>query len=137
MKDWTATLHNIDRVLTPTDPSMTSAEDERRRIATARVLIAQALKELEEAEEARKARRERRDKRPWCVLCGARVVELYTCNIGLTHHITSIATQHRSAGPYCSTCLIAHRLSAHQPLDDALRAAPLVTFLMFTIPEEE
>jgi len=132
VKDWTATLRNIDRVLTPTDPSMTSAEDERRRIATARVLIAQELKTLEEAAEAREAQRKKRDKRPLCTFCEARDVPLYTCNIGLTHRIGSLATQHRTAGPYCSTCLIAHMGAAHNPLDDALLAAPLVTFLAFT-----
>ena len=37
------TLRAVARVLTPTDPSAFSAEDERRRIGVALVLIAQAL----------------------------------------------------------------------------------------------
>jgi hypothetical protein len=36
-------LENAARVLTPTDPSAFSAEDERRRIGTAQVLIARAI----------------------------------------------------------------------------------------------
>lgn len=36
-------LRDVSRVLTPTDPSKFSAEDARRRIGVAQVLIAQAL----------------------------------------------------------------------------------------------
>lgn len=48
IKQWAREqLTGIDRVLVPTNPSAFDIEDYRRRIATARALIAKALKELD------------------------------------------------------------------------------------------
>ena len=44
-------MQTVARVLTPTDPNMFSADDERNRIGTAQVVIAAAIAKAQQSRE--------------------------------------------------------------------------------------